>query len=136
MSAMSWPLQKALYAHLVSDTGLKSELGDPPRLYDDPPKDAAFPYVVIGEARAEPLAGLEGGFVHDIRLQIYSRHAGRRDVKRLIDLLYDALHEASFAVEGARLVDCRFVLGDVFRRDATGEAYHGVARFRVMTETA
>lgn len=134
MSAASWPLQQALYAHLSADAGLKAEIGDPPRLYDDPPKTAAFPYVVIGEARTEPLAGLDGGFIHDIRVQIYSKHAGRREVKRIIDALYDALHEASFPIGGASLVDCRFVTGDVFRRDATGEAYHGVARFRVVTE--
>lgn len=132
MSAASWNLQKAIFARLVADAGLIAELGDPPRVYDDPPADAVFPYVLLGEARSAPLAGVDGGLEHDVRLQIFSRYAGRREVKRLIDALYDALHEADFAVDGASLVNCRFVFGDVFWR-AGGEFYQGVARFRAVT---
>jgi hypothetical protein len=132
MTASIWTLQKAVFARLMADAGLKAEIGDPPRLYDDPPADAVFPYVLLGEARVSPLAGVDGGLEHEIRLQIFSRYAGRREVKRIIDALYDALHEADFAVEGATLVNIRFVFGDAFRRAGT-ETYQGVARFRAVT---
>ncbi|MGE0409796.1 MAG: DUF3168 domain-containing protein [Amphiplicatus sp.] len=127
-----WALQKAVYAHLVADAGLKALLGDPPRLFDDPPPDAVFPYALLGETHAAAIAGLDGGIEHDLRIQIFSRYAGRREVKRVIDVLYDALHEADFAVEGATLVNCRFVFSDIFRR-REAETYQGVARFRAAT---
>lgn len=128
----SWPLQKALYLALAGDAGLKGEIGDPPRLYDDPPAGAAFPYVLLGEAREAPISGHDGAFEHDLRLQIYSRHGGRREVKRVIAALHDALHDAALDVEGARLVSLRFVFADIFRRD--GALFAGVARFRAVTE--
>lgn len=129
---ISWPLQKALYQRLAADAALMEEIGDPPRLYDDPPPDAAFPYVVLGEARAAPVPGADGLFEHDLRLHVHSRHAGRRDVKRILDRLYDALEGADFPVEGARLVSARFVFADVFRREEG--VFTGVARFRLVTE--
>lgn len=133
MSAVSWSLQKAVFAQLAADAGVKAELGDPPRIYDAPPSDAVYPYAVLGEGRASPLDGVDGGVEHEIRIGIFSRYQGRREVKRILDALYDALHEASFAVDGAHLVSSRFVFADVFARDAQG-GFSGVARFRVVTQ--
>lgn len=133
MSASMWPLQTALYAVLSGHSGLAAEIGDPPRIYDDPPASAALPYVVLGEARAADYPGLEGGVEHDIRISVFSRHGGRKEVKRLLDLLKEALHEADFAVDGARLVQCRFVFADAFRR-RDAQLYEGLARFRAVTE--
>ena len=128
----SWALQKALYLALASNAGLKAEIGDPPRLYDDAPAGAALPYLLLGEAREAPLAGHDGAFEHDLRFTAHSRHGGRREVKRVVAALYDALQDAAIAVEGARLVSLRFVFADVFRRD--GELYSAVVRFRAVTE--
>jgi hypothetical protein len=132
VNAATFELQQALHAHLSADEGLKALLGDPPRIYDDPPADSAFPYLVIGETRAQPVAGADALFEHDLRLQVFSRHAGRRDVKRVLDAVYDALQDAALAVESARIVSFRFVFSDVLRREA--EVYSGVARYRVVTE--
>lgn len=133
MSASAWALQKALYAHLAADAGIIAELGDPPRIHDEAPPAAAFPYVVLGDGQTRPLAGVDGAVEHDIRLTVFSRHQGRREVKRLIDCLHDALHDASFAVDGAHLVNLRYVFGDVFRRSDDG-TYLGVAKFRAVTQ--
>ena len=133
MSAAAWAMQKALYAVLSANAGLKTEIGDPPRIHDDPPPDAVFPYIVLNESRAAPLAGVDDAIEHNIRIEIISRHAGRREVKRLIDVLYDALHDADFAVEGHHLVNIRFVFGDVFARFDL-KLYRGVARFRAVTQ--
>ena len=133
MTASAWALQKALYAHLSAHAGIVAELGDPPRIHDEAPPAAAFPYAVLGEGQARPFAGVEGGVEHEIRLLVFSRHQGRREVKRIIDALHDALHDAAFAVEGAHLVNIRFVFGDVFRRSEDG-TYLGVARFRAVTQ--
>ena len=50
MSAASWALQQAVFTALTADAGVIALLGSPPRIYDDPPRDAALPYAVIGEA--------------------------------------------------------------------------------------
>ncbi len=132
MSAQ-WELQKAVYQALAQDAALQAEIGDPPRIYDDPPPDAAFPYLTLGEARAADWKGVEGGLEHDIRLHVFSRYAGRREVKRIIGAVYDALHDAALTLAGHQLVNIRFVFGDAFRRQ-DGETYQGVARFRAVTQ--
>ena len=133
MSAASWAMQKAVYAALRADDGVKAELGDPPRIFDNPPKGEAYPHVVIGEGRVTPLDGVDGAAEHEIRLQIFSRHAGRREIRRIIDALYDALHEADFAIDGHRLVNIRFVFADIFKRGES-DLYQGAARFRAVTQ--
>jgi hypothetical protein len=135
MSVRSFSLQQAIYGALAADPGVQAELGAPARVFDDPPADAALPYAVIGETRASRIPGHPTGVEHEIRIEIVSRHAGRREVKRILDRLYDALHEAELALDGARLVNLRFVFADVFRRDG-GEVYAGLARFRAVTEAA
>lgn len=130
-----WSLQRAVYAHLRADAGLAAEIGDPPRVYDDPPDDAVFPYLALGETRARDWPGVVGGLEHEIRLYAFSRHAGRREVKRIIAAVYDALHEAPLAPDGLHLVSLRFVFADAFQRQ-DGETYQGVARFRAVTQPA
>lgn len=133
MSVVQWPLQVALYTALQDYTPLAAELGDPPRIFDDPPAAAALPYLILGEGRASDYPGLAGGAEHDIRVSVFSRHGGRKEIKRLLDLVVEALHETDFAIEGARLVQCRFVFSDVFRR-RDGALFEGLARFRAVTE--
>lgn len=135
MSAASEALQRAIYAALSNDIVIKMQLGDPPRVYDDAPKGAALPYVIVGEGQARPLAGVDGAFEHDITLSIVSRHAGRMEVRQLIDALYDSLHETSFPIAGHRLVGIRFVFADAIRR-GDNDLYRGAVRFRAVTEVS
>mgnify|MGYP000514802585 CR=1 FL=1 len=68
MTNAQWELQKAVYQLLRADAALMAEIGDPPRIFDDPPPDAPFPYLTLGEARASDWKGVEGGLEHDLRL--------------------------------------------------------------------
>jgi len=133
MTDASWQLQRAVYQHLRADAGVKAELGDPPRIYDDPPADAVFPYLTLGETRARDWNGVDGGFEHELKLYVFSRYAGRREIKRVTGAVYDALHEAALTLTGHALVNIRFVFADAFRRQ-DGETYQGVARFRAVTQ--
>ena len=133
MTSAQWELQKAVYQALRADAGLKAEIGDPARIFDDPPPEALFPYLTIGEARASDWKGVEGGLEHDLKLYVFSRYAGRREVKRILGAVYDALHEAALTVTGHNLINIRFVFADAFRR-SDGETYQGVARFRAVTQ--
>ncbi|NOX84295.1 MAG: DUF3168 domain-containing protein [Alphaproteobacteria bacterium] len=133
MSNAQWELQRSVYQALAADTAVKAEIGDPPRIYDDPPDDAAFPYMTLGEARARDWRGVDGGLEHEVRFHVFSRYAGRREVKRIMGAVYDALHDATLTLTGHRLVNIRFVFGDAFRRQ-DGETYQGAIRFRAVTE--
>lgn len=132
MTNAQWELQKAVYQTLSADAAIKAAVGDPARIFDDPPPDALFPYLTLGEARASDWKGVEGGLEHDLRLYVFSRYAGRREVKRILSAVYDALHEAALTLAGHDLVNIRFVFADAFRR-TDGETYQGVARFRAVT---
>ncbi len=127
-----WELQKAIYQTLSADAALKAEIGDPARIFDDPPPDAVFPYLTLGEARMSDWKGVDGGAEHDVKLYVFSRYAGRREVKRILGAVYDALHEAALTLAGHDLINIRFVFADAFRR-SDGETYQGVARFRAVT---
>ncbi len=135
MSDASLSLQRAIYARLKDDAGLQALIGDPARLYDDPPLAATFPYVTLGEARTTPLDGVEGALAHDVRLYAFSAYAGRFEVKSMLGALYDALHDAALVLNGHTLISIRFVFADALRR-VDRETYQGVARFRAVTEAA
>lgn len=135
MTNAQWELQRAVYQALGADAALKEQIGDPARIYDDPPPDAVFPYLTVGEARAKPFPGVAGGLEHDLNLHVFSRYAGRREVKAVMGAVYDALHDASLALAGHVLVNIRFVFGDAFRRrDGDGPIYQGAMRFRAVTQ--
>ena len=52
MSTAAVALRAAIHDALVADGALTALLGGP-KIYDEPPKSAAFPYVTLGEARVE-----------------------------------------------------------------------------------
>ncbi len=133
-NAFAWGLQKAVYGALADHAALAAHLGAPPRIYDAPPKGTAFPFATLGETRVKPFRGVDGAFEHDLRVHVFSRYEGRREAKEILNGVYDALHEADFSVDGASLVQIRFVFADIFPR-TDGGVFQGVARFRAVTQT-
>ena len=133
MTDASLSLQKAIYSHLMADAGIKAEIGDPARIYDDPPASAVFPYLTLGETKASALSGVDGAVEHDIRLYAYSKYAGRLEIKRIMGAVYDALHDAPLMPQDHQLISLRFVFNDAFRR-IDGETYQAVSRFRAVTQ--
>lgn len=133
MSDASLSLQKAIYASLMADAGVKAEIGDPARIYDAPPADAIFPYLSIGESRTRPLAGIDGAVEHEVRLYAYSKYAGRLEIKRIMGAVYNALHDAPLQLQDHQLISLRFIFNDAFRRN-DGETYQAVSRFRAVTQ--
>lgn len=133
MSDASWALQSAVYARLKTDARVKAALGDPARIFDSPPEDAVFPYLTLGESRVGDWAGVSGGQEHELRFYAYSQYGGRREVKRIISAVYDAIHETRFDVPGFHLVNMRYVFADVLRRREP-DTYQGVMRYRAVTQ--
>ncbi|MGE0699673.1 MAG: DUF3168 domain-containing protein [Hyphomicrobiaceae bacterium] len=133
MPSSSWSLQKAIFQALAEDTGVIAMLGAP-RIYDDVPQKASFPYLTLGQTAVRDWStGSEDGDEHILTLHVWSRAEGRRETHELMGALRAALHERSLSLEGHRLVNLRHELSEA-RREADGDTYHGIVRLRAVTE--
>ena len=134
MSKAGWPLQKAIFAALGADSAVKALIGDPARIYDDPPGGAVLPYVQIGDGtETDWSTATEEGAEHQVTIHVWSRSGGRKEVRAVLAAIYDVLHDSGLSPEGQTLVNFRFTLSQIFR-ESDGETHHGVARYRAVTE--
>jgi hypothetical protein len=135
MSTAAAALRAAIHDSLAADGALTALLGGP-KVYDEPPAGAPFPYVTLGEARvADFSTGSEAGEEHRLTLHAWSRQGGHREAHLVAGALLQALDDAPLALDGHRLVNLRFALADI-RREADGRTYHALVRFRAVTEPA
>jgi len=131
MSA-SWALQQAVYATLMASDDVKEALGDPPRVFDAPPRGAAFPYCVIGDDTvADWSTASEPGSEHALALHLWSRAPGHKEAKLAAEALRLALDGAELDVTGQALIGIRHLATD-FTQD--GETVHAVLKFRAVLE--
>ncbi len=128
-------LRAAVYDALAGNSQLVSVLGGP-KIYDEPPKQAAFPYVTLGETYiADFSAGGEAGQEHQLTLHAWSRQGGHKEAHVIAGALLQALDDAPLTLSDHRLVNLRFAVADV-RREPDGRTYHALVRFRAVTEPA
>lgn len=134
MGHPSLALQKAIFAALVADAGVGALIGD--RIYDAAPRNAVFPYVEVGDAAlVDWSTGTEDGAEHRVVLHAWSRTRGKAECYAVMDAVRSALHDAPLTLDGHALVSLRHEFGDA-RRDPDGITFHGVLRFRAVTEPA
>jgi Protein of unknown function (DUF3168) len=135
MTHASAALRAAIHDALSADGALNALLGGP-KVYDEPPRAAAFPYVTLGEAKVSDFStGTEPGEEHQLTLHAWSRQGGHREAHMISGALLQALDDAPLTLADHRLVNLRFATADV-RREADGRTYHALVRFRAMTEPA
>jgi hypothetical protein len=133
MSTATAALRAAIHDALVADGALTAMLGGA-RIYDEPPANAAFPYVTLGEARVTDFsAGEERLEEHQLTLHAWSRQGGHKEAHGIAGALLHALDDAPLSPDGHQLVNLRFSLADI-RREADGRTYHALVRFRAVTE--
>lgn len=133
MSA-SWALQQAVYAELSVNSEIIAVLGDPPRVYDSVPRDAVFPYAVIGDGTETDWSTVtETGSEHMLTINVWSRADGHKESKEIAEAIRDALNDASLAVSGQTLIDIRF-LDCAHARESDGQTYRASLRFRAVLE--
>ena len=134
-TAASAALRAAIHDALNADAALVSILGGP-KVFDEPPRAAAFPYVTLGETRiADFSAGDASGEEHQLTLHAWSRQGGHAQAHQIAGALLQALDDAPLVLSDHRLVNLRFSVADV-RREADGRTYHALVRFRAVTEPA
>jgi hypothetical protein len=108
--ALSWPLQRGLYAALVGDAEVLALTEG--RVFDEAPAGAAEGvFVLLGEETARPF---EGGAVHEAEIVAGGGVGGFAEVKRLAGAVARVV-EARPTVEGARVVDARFAASQARR---------------------
>jgi hypothetical protein len=135
MPTAATALRAAIHDALIADAPLTSLLGGP-KVYDEVPRAAAFPYVTLGEARVSDWStGTDAGEEHQLTLNAWSRQGGHREAHEIAGALLQALDDAALALTGHRLINLRFALADV-RREADGRTYRAMVRFRAVTEPA
>ncbi|HEY8334023.1 MAG TPA: DUF3168 domain-containing protein [Tardiphaga sp.] len=126
-------LRAAIHDWLLADAGVIAALGGA-HIHDAPPRDAAFPYVTLGEARITDASVDDGATQeHLLTLHAWSRQGGHKEAHVIAGALLQALDDAPLSPSGHRLVNLRFAVADI-RREADGRTYHAVVRFRAVTE--
>jgi hypothetical protein len=134
-TAASTALRAAIHNALTADAALVSLLGGG-KVYDEPPRAAAFPYVTLGETRiADFSAGGEPCEEHQLTLHAWSRQGGHKQAHEIAGALLQALDDAPLSLADHTLVNLRFSVADI-RREADGRTYHALVRFRAVTEPA
>lgn len=129
----AWPLQQAIHQVLAGDATLTALLGGAD-IFDDVPADRAFPYVTIGQTVARDWGtATEDGREHLVTLHAWSREGGRREANEIIAAIDAALAAGPVAVAGHDLVSLRYEFSEA-RRDPDGETFHGIVRYRAVTE--
>jgi hypothetical protein len=127
-------LATAVFAALAADSGVRAALGDPPRLYDAPPPDAAFPYAVLAAIETtDASAGQAPALAHVLTLHIWSRYAGRAEVLDALHVVRAALDDRPLSIFGRRLVVMSVLASEVLRA-GDGLTVQGVLRLRAITE--
>ena len=133
MSNPGWDLQKAAYETLKADSGFIALLGGT-YIYDDVPQTAEFPFVVLDQMRINDWStGTERGSEHILMLHIWSRYKGKQEAYEIADAIRSLLDDAELTLDDNRLINLTHQYSDL-KRDTDGETYHGVIRFRAVTE--
>lgn len=96
-----WALQEALAAALSADATMKTLAGDPVRIHDDVPRNPVYPFVTVGEGGEIDwsVQGAEGVECRAV-LSAWSRYAGRKEAKLIVDRIRTVLHDAALSVTG------------------------------------
>ncbi len=134
-TAAAAALRAAIHDALAADAALTALLGGP-KVYDEVPRAAAFPYVTLDDARVSDWStASDDGEEHQLTLNAWSRQGGHREAHMIAGALLQALDDAPLTLADHRLVNLRFALTDV-RREPDGRTYRALVRFRAVTEPA
>ncbi len=126
-------LVKALIAHLQGDGALKALLGDPVRVWDEPPQGAGFPHLLIGRAESRPLAAEGGGLEQRLTLTSASRFRGLEEARAAAAAVRARVADAPPEADGVKAVSLAVTFTDLFRSPDLKRAW-AVMRLRAVTE--
>ncbi len=134
MTTSLFSVQEAVYGALTSSVDVQELLGNPARIYDVAPPAANYPYVTLGDVVVKEYDTKDQtGFEQWLTLHVWSRYRGRKELKRIIQAIYDVLHRAPLTVTGANGVSCQFVSASTAQEN-DGLTLHGILRYRIIVQ--
>ncbi len=136
MSDALFAVQESVYNALAASSGVQALIGNPPRLYDHVPPGVTFPFVAFGPLSAQAFDNKDQtGFAQVLTLDIWSRYRGSKEVKDILQALYDTLHRASLNVDDEVFLDCEFAAADLTPEN-DGLTYSGKAHFNIIVQSS
>jgi len=127
-----WELQKDEYAILGADATLTAAGWT---IYDYPPEDASFPYIVIGEMTDAPQYDKLSA-AHEVTssFHMWSEYKGRKEIQQGIDALAQALTGGSFSLTGWTVVIAELDGSAPIIREINEDRilHHGIPRIRYL----
>lgn len=126
---MSWALQQAVFAALTADSGVSAALAG---VYDAPPRGAALPYAVIGDAtETDWSTKTDAGTAAAFTVTIWSRAEGHKESKLAAAAVRACLDGAALSLAG--LVMLRFDSA-AYARESDGITRRADLKFRALIE--
>ena len=128
-------IRRAIRAVLLGDATLVSLMGGA-KVFDDTPSGTAAPYVVFADTLwRDWSATLSRGAEQIFVLSVWSTQRGVREALDIAERIIELLDEAPLALDGATLIDLRFLQLET-KRDGAGRFARANLRFRATTEAA
>ena len=110
-------LIEVAHATLRANVTVQDILGNPPRLYDCPPENPTYPYLIFGHVRSSEIA-------HIFSLHFHSQLTKKKEIINLVNTIADVFETTALDV----------VFADVFRAP-NGRSFHGIIRLCALTNS-
>ena len=134
-ASTGWSLQRGIYQALANSSELNTLLGGT-RVYDDAPQAATFPYITLGQSTMRDWStGTDDGSEHLLTLHVWSRAGGKKQVSDILEAIKRTLHDQPLSLVDHHLVNLRHDFSEA-RLDPDGHTFHGIVRYRAVTEPA
>jgi uncharacterized protein DUF3168 len=131
----SWAVQRGVYQALAGSSDITTLLGGA-RIYDHAPQAAPYPFITLGESVIRDWStGTENGAEHDLTLHVWSRAGGKKQTLEIIEAIKDVLHDQPMLLADHHLINLRHEFSEA-RLDPDGDTFHGIVRYRAVTEPA
>lgn len=96
-------LRAAIRQRLAADAALSALTGGP-RIYDEPPRAALPPYVVLADCQSADVSGdVAPAEEHAVSLEVWSREGGLSEALKISDRVVRLLDGTALALDGFRL---------------------------------
>lgn len=133
MTSAANELQKAVFARLSAEAALTALL-DGAKIYDHAPANVAFPYITFGQTSLYDWStATESGTEQLFTLHVWSKAKGKKETLDIMAVAERLLHDMALPLDGHALVNCRLEFSEA-RHDDDLAVYHGLLRFRAVTE--
>jgi len=126
MGYHSFDLQSAIFSLLSGDSTLDGLVGNN-KIFDSiAPQDTAYPYVIIGlETMRDVGTKTLDGNVYNVDIDVWSQYRGQKEIKEIMERIYNLLNNATISVSGASSV-MSYVVNAVTLTEVDGITRHGI----------